>query len=122
MSHQREPRTTYAQKETMDDEQTAIVENAKTIFDRAFATAVMASGLSQKDFATRMYPAIQNSEAISRIINGAENRHANLEILVALRLVFGVSLDTVIDNAIMDRRRRLEIERLRKLEIETNRK
>lgn len=100
----RKARNTSVKQNTLDNAQTNVIKKIKKIADMAFGSVYYNSRLTEEAFTTALEPTINNASTVSKILNGLDNRHANLKILAALHFKFGFSIDKMLDDA-------LEIER-----------
>ncbi len=92
---------------SLSEQETEAIKNFQKNLDNKFRALQKEHNLSNKAMADLFYPFIEGPDKVSKIgidpQYHADVRHCNMKILAALRLVFGISIDEILDQELKPR-------------------
>lgn len=83
----------------MSEEELKAVKQFPKKLDKTFSKIKEDGGYSNKDMCDIFNPYISTSQIVSKICaeRGEDKRHVNLDTMVTMRRIFGISIDKLID-------------------------
>lgn len=87
-------------KAPLSQEEEEIINNFQKVLDKKFAEIVRGN-YSSMDMFNMLYPILSSPNIVSKIVADSpyfgDKRHVNIKLMVAMRRVFGISIDEMID-------------------------
>ena len=83
----------------IEDQEVAKINGIQEALDKAIHNIVIKAD-TQASVAKRLYPIIRNEAQLSKILakSGKDKRHVNLKLMVALRYVYHLDLNKLVDD------------------------
>lgn len=83
----------------IEDQEVEKINSIQEVLDKAIHNIVINAD-TQASVAKRLYPIIRNEAQLSKILakSGKDKRHVNLKLMVALRYVYHLDLNKLVDD------------------------